>query len=643
MGEVAQQEGTQQGRIQQERRPIPGLKVGLEIHQQLGQPGDATGDRKLFCGCTAEIVERQPDITLTRRLRAPAGETGEVDIAAAAEQAKGKRYTYHAFHDATCLVETDEEPPHPVNPEAILTAVMVAKAFGSTILPHVQFMRKTVVDGSAVSGFQRTGLLALGGAVPGIEPKVRIQTLCVEEDAAKILSRAADGDVYNLSRLGIPLLEIATEPDITSPQQAQEVAAQIGMVLRSTKRVKRGLGTIRQDLNISIPGGTRIEIKGCQDLRLIPTYIEYEALRQQSLLRVKEVLAARTDKRHLATLSSTDIVDATAVFSDSKTSFIKSALDKGDRALGIRVPGFAGILGMELCPGTRVGSELADIARARGFGGLLHSDEEMARYGAAEHASMLKEIFSLGEKDGFIIIIGKSDRVAPLLDDLLIPRIVRFLDGVPPEVRRANPDGTTSFQRPMPGAARMYPETDIPIVEVRAADVPAPTLLTDHIAALRQRTGISEDAARQVVREGLPLEEWLERYPSVDPTFLANAMLTFGKEISARYKKEVDHIALLEPLLEDVERKKLPKNAVFEILVGIAEGRLAPGNIDYARYAQLPDGELRAIVREEIKKGAQLPVNGIMGNVMARVRGKAEGKRVLQMIEEEKTPEEKKR
>lgn len=613
---------------------IPGLKVGLEIHQQLGNA--TTKNRKLFCACTADIVERQPDLVFSRQLRAIAGETGTVDIAAAAEQAKGKRYLYHAFREASCLVEMDEEPPHPVNPEAIITGIMVAKAFGSTSLPRVQFMRKTVVDGSAVSGFQRTGLLALGGVVPGIEPVVRIQTVCVEEDASKIIARGADEDVYNLSRLGIPLIEIATEPDITSPQMAQDVAAQLGMILRSTRRVKRGLGTIRQDINVSVPGGTRIEIKGCQDLRLIPTYVEYEARRQQSLISLKAEFAARIRKSDLATLSSADIVDVTSVFAQSKTGFIKSAIAKGDKALGIKVPGAQGLLGKELCPNYRVGSELADLARSRGFGGLIHSDEDLAKYGVADHKDALSAAFSIdasaSKHDGFVLLIGKRERIEAFFDDAIIPRLTQFLAGVPNEVRKANPDGTTSFQRPMPGAARMYPETDIPLVVVDASSVTAPKLLTEQIADAVANAGISEDQARQIVREGLPFDEWRERFPSVDPTFLATAMITFGKEIAARYKKEIDHIALLEPLLDAVERKLLQQSSVFQALVDIAEGKSVPGSIDYSRYAQLSDEELAAIVREEMAKNPALPMGGLMGNVMARVRGKADGKRVQEII-----------
>ncbi len=615
---------------------LQGLKVGLEGHQQLGN--SSIKNKKLFCNCTAEIIERHPDYTFTRSLRAIAGETGAIDRAAAAEQAKGKQFVYQGFHEHSCLVDMDEEPPHAINQEVITTGIMVAKAFGSTIFPNMQVMRKTVVDGSAVSGFQRTGLFAIGGIVPDIEPKVRIQTVCIEEEASKIVARGSSEDIYNLSRLGIPLLEIATEPDIISPEHAQETAAAIGMVLRSTKRVKRGLGTIRQDVNVSIPGGTRVEIKGCQDLRLIPTIIDYEAMRQYNLLQIKHDLTdnakkTETKKRVFATLSSADLIDVTNIFAASSVGFIKQALAKGNRAMLLQVPGLAGFFGKELCPNYRLGTEFADLARTRGFGGLIHSDEALSKYGLATNE--LNEKYANSKEStgiAYMILIGEPARISAAMDDLLIPRLVMLCDGVPAEVRKDNPDGTTSYQRPMPGAARMYPETDIQIVKIDTANVQAPKLLSEQVLDITRLSGISEDQARQIVREGLPFEEWLIRYPSIEPIFLATAMLTFGKEIHARYKKEIDNVSLLEPLLADVEKKKLPKTAVFEILVEIAEGKIKPGQIDYAKYEGISESELSKIVDEEFAKNPNLAANGIMGNVMNRMRGRVDGKQVMAVI-----------
>jgi glutamyl-tRNA(Gln) amidotransferase subunit E len=217
-----------------------------------------------------------PDFTLRRKLRAVAGEGGTIDVAAKLEQAKDKTFIYQGYDDTTCLVETDCEPPHEVNKEALYTCLQLCRLAKAEVSPVVQVMRKTVVDGSNTSGFQRTALIARNGEIETSEGMVRIENISLEEDACKIVEETPTEKIYRLDRLGIPLIEIGTAPDIKSLQQCQETAKKIGYLLRSLPGVKRGLGTIRQDLNISIAGGNRIEIKGAQDLQLIPQYVELE-------------------------------------------------------------------------------------------------------------------------------------------------------------------------------------------------------------------------------------------------------------------------------------------------------------------------------------------------------------------------------
>ncbi|MBD3313988.1 Glu-tRNA(Gln) amidotransferase GatDE subunit E, partial [Candidatus Woesearchaeota archaeon] len=202
-----------------------GFKAGLEIHQQLE-------GYKLFCSCNTMIRRDDPDFTVNRELRASAGETGEIDIAAAHEQAKKKQFTYHGYKDTTCLVELDSEPPHPVNQEALKTALQVAKLLNCEIVDEIQFMRKTVIDGSNTSGFQRTALIGIEGWVEIDGKRITVPSVCLEEEACQIIERTKDHDTYNLSRLGIPLIEIATGPDISSPEECREAAAKIVMILR---------------------------------------------------------------------------------------------------------------------------------------------------------------------------------------------------------------------------------------------------------------------------------------------------------------------------------------------------------------------------------------------------------------------------
>jgi len=222
-----------------------GFKCGLEIHQQLE-------GKKLFCNCPTIIRRDEPDFSFDRRLRASAGESGKIDVAASYEQQKNKLFTYQGYDDTTCLVEMDEEPPRPINQDALKSVLQVAKMLNCEIVDKIQVMRKTVVDGSNVSGFQRTALVGMNGWIDVNGKKIRVATICLEEEACQVVKRTKDHDTYNLSRLGIPLLEIATEPDIQNPEECRDAAAKIGMILRSTGACKRGIGSIRQDVNVSI-------------------------------------------------------------------------------------------------------------------------------------------------------------------------------------------------------------------------------------------------------------------------------------------------------------------------------------------------------------------------------------------------------
>jgi len=266
-----------------------GFKCGLEIHQQLS-------GKKLFCDCPAINSDKKPDVRIKRELRAVAGETGIVDAAAKHEMKKHRTYIYVGNTEDTCLVEFDEEPAHPMNKEALTTAVVVSQLLNAKIVDDIQVMRKTVVDGSNVSGFQRTALVGYGGYIDTSLGKVRISSICIEEEAAQKLKQEKDFVTYKLDRLGITLIEIATDVDVKTPEHAKECAEKLGMILRSTGKVRRGLGTIRQDVNISIKGGARTEIKGFQDLKSIPKVIEKEIKRQQELIKKDKKISMEVRK-----------------------------------------------------------------------------------------------------------------------------------------------------------------------------------------------------------------------------------------------------------------------------------------------------------------------------------------------------------
>lgn len=260
-----------------------GFKCGLELHQRIQS-------HKLFCKCPSILRDDPPDIIIKRKLRAVAGETGSIDIAAKHAMEKSQEFIYEGYSDTTCLVELDEEPPSKINEDAINIAIEIALLLKCEIVDELHFMRKTVIDGSNTSGFQRTALLARNGFIETSKGNVRIESIYLEEESAKNIKESIDNRTWRLDRLGIPLIEIQTEADILDEKQAKETAEKIGMILRSTNKVMRGIGSIRQDVNVSIKGHPRIEIKGFQDIRLIENVIKNEVNRQINALKTKKDL-----------------------------------------------------------------------------------------------------------------------------------------------------------------------------------------------------------------------------------------------------------------------------------------------------------------------------------------------------------------
>ena len=430
-----------------------GLKVGLEFHQQLDT-------HKLFCNCPSVIRTDDPDIKVKRRLRAVAGETGEVDMAAAFEAKKEANVIYEGYSDTTCLIELDEEPPSPINEEAVRIALEIAFYFKMRPIDEIQVMRKTIVDGSTPMGFQRTAKVAIGtkdSYLPTSQGKVFITQLYVEEDAARIIEQTKEGTTFRVDRLGIPLIEIRTDPDIHSPEQTKEVAEQIGEIIRDIGKIKRGLGTIRQDINVSIRDGARVEIKGAQELDLVGEYVKNEVLRQLNMIKIREVLENRGVQEDDIAIKHKDVSN---IFAETKGKFIQKALKKRERVLGVKLSKFGGLLGRELQPSRRLGTEFADAVKIyAGLGGILHSDE-LPNYGISEdEVSEVRKALEYGDDDGFVLVVGPKEKC-----ELAIRTICNlakiYITHVPKEVRKPNPDGTTAFLRPLPGSARMYPETD---------------------------------------------------------------------------------------------------------------------------------------------------------------------------------------
>ena len=463
-----------------------GLKIGLEIHQQLD-------GHKLFCKCPPLVNDDHPvDIRFSRRIRASAGEAGGVDVAASFEQAKELEFFYEGCSTSSCLVELDEEPPHPLNEDVLKTALVVSTIIHAIPVPQIQIMRKIVVDGSNVSGFQRTMLVATDGYIETSKGRINIPTVCLEEESAKKIAESKNGITYRLDRLGVPLIEIATDASIKDPEHAKEAASLIGMILRSTGRVKRGIGSIRQDVNLSIKGHPRVEIKGFQDLRSIVKTISFEISRQQKAVGTKEAIA---------------------------------------------------------------------------------------------------------------------------------------------HVRKANPDGTTNYLRPMPGAERMYVETDIPSFGLSSfllTKIKLPELISEKTLRFEKEYCIPADLARELVSTNTLFEKAAASFSKIPASFLAQVFVSYPKEIRKRVGLDSDELSEDDyfSILLAYESGEITKEAVFEAIVW----RLKHGKVDLSNFSNASDAELSKAIQEIVQKNKRASFGALMGEVMKRFRGRVDGKKVSSLL-----------
>ncbi|MBU1622902.1 MAG: Glu-tRNA(Gln) amidotransferase subunit GatE [Nanoarchaeota archaeon] len=589
--------------------PKIGLKCGLEIHQQLE-------GKKLFCDCPTQLRDDQPDFEIRRKLRAVAGEHGEIDVAALQEQLKGKEFVYQGYHKTTCLVETDSEPPHALNQDALYTTLQLSKLVEASVSPIVQVMRKTVVDGSNTSGFQRTALIARKGLLKTSQGEVRIDNISLEEDACKIISENHNQKVYRLDKLGIPMIEIGTAPDIKTPQQCKETSEKLGMLLRSLPGVKRGLGTIRQDVNVSIKGGVRIEFKGVQDLRMIPTIIELEVKRQQELLKLKEEL------RHVR-LDKLEVVELNTLLQDTTAKIMRKTLESEGKILGMKMSNFAGLLGRELQPGYCLGTEFSGRAKVKaGVGGIFHSDE-LPNYGITEsEVKLIKKKLKCTPHDGFVLIADKEEKSRRALE-AVYERAEELFLGVPKEVRKDLPDGTSKFMRPMPGAARMYPETDVPLIR-SSIEVEIPELLEEKIKRYQKDFGLSYDLAKFISRSDrlLLFEEIVSKYKQLKPAFIAEILTSSLLEIKRKYQLDVLKLTdnNFRELFKYVDSDKISKDIVLDVLIDMIKGQFNLKN-----YQSLGTEEIVKVIEEIVAKNSKAPFGALMGMCMKQLAGKASG------------------
>ena len=614
-----------------------GIKVGLEIHQQLAT------NKKLFCNCTPIESDKYTQ-KFYRKLRVSKSELGEFDPAALFENAKSKTIMYYANSQSSCLVEQDEEPPHELDKDAMKIALIISAALKSNIFSEVYPMRKTVIDGSNTTGFQRTMLISQGGFFSVGKLKIGVQSICLEEDAAKILGDKDSVRRYSLERLGVPLLEIATEPFEVELEQIREIALTLGRILRSTKKVKRGLGSIRQDVNISIKdGGVVIEVKGVQQLEQLEKVVGYEAKRQHGLLKISKKLQ---EKNWI--FSEEDKKDITEIFSKCKSKIIQNAIKKDQKIFAISFKNMAKIFGYTPYEGVRLGKDVAELVRFFGIGGVFHSDE-LPNYGIEEtDIDNLEKNLEISENDAFLILAAPKEKMKVIISQIIL-RMEHIRDkGIPIDTRLSTQTGETKFLRPRPGAARMYPETDIPPItitkkELEEARKNVPKSWDESIKELEIKHKINLQLAEQIFDS-----RYSELFEKIVEETRSNS--TFVASILCSSITKLERNGLNPNLLKDnnivksfqlLEEGKITKESIEIIFEHIMSGKSnsVKEALKNASMEVIDEKEVEQTIRnivetnqEIIRNQKERAVRPLMGIIMKKLRGKASGEMINNLL-----------
>ena len=618
------------------------LKCGLEIHQQLDT------EKKLFCRCPAKLQgTREPDFTINRKMRPVLGEMGTYDKAMLTEYEKGMGITYEGYNDVMCTYELDDTPPFSCNSEARSVALQIAMLLNANIIEEMHVCRKNYLDGSVPCGFQRTMILGTDGYVT-LESgkKIRIDILSLEEDAARKIKTENKTNFFRLDRLGIPLVEVTTKPDINTPHECRECAERIGLLLWSTK-VKKVLGSIRQDVNVSIEAGTRIEIKGVQKLDWIPILINHEISRQLKLLEIKEELKKRKlDEKNIPN----NPIDLTNALTNTKSSFIVKGIKSGKILYGINFSGFKGIFGKELMEDYRFGTEISSkVKLISGLKGIIHSDEDLKTYKFSnDDIKIIKEKLDSKENDSFIVVLGSKKEVKKAMN-VIITRVKYAYMGVPPETRRALENGNTEFLRELHGGARLYPDTDSKAIfnteeeidEIRKS-LPEYPWIT--IKQYSKKYEVEERLIKDLIFTGnLKLfDELILLYPD-NPSLVFTTLLETTKALR-RDGKKIENITnkVYIEIFTLLKNKEISKEAIEELMKQKADTpELSIDKIKKnLKFESISEVDLKKFIEEVLNSNLNLikekemrSMGPLMGEVMKKVRGKIDGSIVSKELE----------
>jgi len=615
-----------------------GLKVGLEIHQQLAT------NKKLFCSCRP-IESDEYYMKFQRKLRAVKSELGEYDPAALFEKSKSKTIMYYSNPESSCLVEQDEEPPHNLDKDAKELVLVIASSLNSKIFSEVYPMRKTVIDGSNTTGFQRTMLFSQGGQIDVDGDKVGVQSICLEEDSAKLLGDRGNVREYSLDRLGVPLIEIALDPVEGDPKKIKKIALSLGRLLRSTKKVTRGIGSIRQDVNVSVKdGGGVVEVKGVQQLDQLEKIVEFEAKRQHGLVKLAEKLK-NSDFKGIS--KDKDIFDITENWKNCKSEIVQKALKDNSIIKAIKIENFSGMFGYSPYEGIRLGKEIGQLVKFYGIGGVFHSDE-LPNYGIDDDDILIvKNILKIKQNDAFLIIAAPSSKIDFAIDSI-INRLEEAKKGVPAETRLATQTGETVFLRPRPGASRMYPETDIPPIlvtsdELENAEKNIPKSWDESLLELQKEYNLNPQLSEQIFDSRyIELFEKIVEKTKVDPTFVASILCSSITKLersglNSKLLRNADVVKSFQ-LLEQGKIAKETIEIIFEEIMGgnsdTIEEALKNTSIEAVNESDL-EKIIESIVEKNediVKNQKERSIGPLMGIAMKELRGKASGEMINKLL-----------
>jgi len=576
-----------------------GLKSGLEIHQQL------LTERKLFCRCPAGRYNDRVDAKVLRHMRPTLSELGEYDGTALMEFKTKKNIIYMMERGTVCTYEMDDTPPFEMNREAIDIGLEIALALGCKIVGEIHVIRKQYLDGSIPTGFQRTAILGVDGEIPFRGRKIGVIQLSVEEDSCREVSDVGHDITFRTDRLSMPLVEVVTHPHMVTPEEVAAVTKFLGRIMRSTHRVRRGAGASREDVNVSATGGTRIEIKGVPSISFIPALVGNEALRQRSLLELRDELAAAGMTADGLKHQSFDMAH---LFKETRSGAIADALSRGHVVKAVRIDGMRRAMTQPVGPSWSFAEEIAGRVRVIACLDeppvIIHQNNYLAAGVSGEEWRAVRRRLRAKADDAVILVRGPLADVECALREI-VDRARELFGGVPSETRQVRRDGGTDFERILPGPDRMYPDTD-------SAPIPVPESWLTEIKG-RMGPPIWEIDAR-LESLGLP--------PDVVDKLGISTMLPVFDRAVARGVRPIAAGALLTRVWRGLKRRghavaAIPPQALDDLFAATAEGLITADALPalLGDLAHEPGASVRALI--ERRKIVKIPPAGLAARLDA--------------------------